>query len=333
MNRVFMMIGELCGGYIGIDELTTTGSKLPMGLDLRERKRWVGPIKFEVPLWKEAGPNVVFRRRGEGGGWSKRKMMVARGRERSVGSRCRWMVDILVVRKAVVGRIGEDKTDWWASAEREWGGAVSNLGVACSPRTEVGRTVQPRQKEEDGGGEVILGRGSPIEVLMRLKILSWKVIHGTCAGGRLRHAFIGIGTWIKRKLQKRWNSSTRILQSVDYSLKDGVTLVLRLKNQTSGQSKFFDQGLNNLSLEEKGDQKMSTIGIKPPPPAPGPLSPAATAVKSPSGTPSNLSLDETCEDKGSGSLKEQSKEPQSSLGNQTAQDVPDDDFGDFQTAG
>ncbi|GFY99009.1 hypothetical protein Acr_13g0004100 [Actinidia rufa] len=295
-----------------------------MGLDLHERKRWVGPIKFEVPLWKEAGPNVVFRRRGAGGGWSKRKMMVARGRERSVGSRCRWMVDILVVRKAVVGRIGEDKTDWWASAEREWGGGSvsgseggssfggfrrSNLGVACSPRTEVGRTVQPRQKEEDGGGEVILGRGSPIEVLMRLKILSWKVR--------------GLVDSNKRVVIKTLLREGRVDMKIERMTSE----------QTSGQSKFFDQGLNNLSLEEKGDQKMSTIGIKPPPPAPGPLSPAATAVKSPSGTPSNLSLDETCEDKGSGSLKEQSKEPQSSLGNQTAQDVPDDDFGDFQTAG
>ncbi|XP_057509414.1 uncharacterized protein At1g03900-like isoform X1 [Actinidia eriantha] len=171
-------------------------------------------------------------------------------------------------------------------------------------------------------------------------------------GGRLRHAFIGIGFrertdaydfqaalhdhmkyLDKKKTAEEMEQQYQNASSVDYSLKDGVTLVLRLKNQTSGRSKFFEQGLNNLSLEEKGDQKMSTIGIKPPPPPPGPLSPAATAVKSPSGTPSNLSLDETCEDKGSGSLKEQSKEPQSSLENQTAQDVPDNDFGDFQTAG
>ncbi|XP_057509415.1 uncharacterized protein At1g03900-like isoform X2 [Actinidia eriantha] len=170
-------------------------------------------------------------------------------------------------------------------------------------------------------------------------------------GGRLRHAFIGIGFrertdaydfqaalhdhmkyLDKKKTAEEMEQQYQNASSVDYSLKDGVTLVLRLKN-TSGRSKFFEQGLNNLSLEEKGDQKMSTIGIKPPPPPPGPLSPAATAVKSPSGTPSNLSLDETCEDKGSGSLKEQSKEPQSSLENQTAQDVPDNDFGDFQTAG
>ncbi|PSS14488.1 Adaptin ear-binding coat-associated protein 1 NECAP-1 protein [Actinidia chinensis var. chinensis] len=170
-------------------------------------------------------------------------------------------------------------------------------------------------------------------------------------GGRLRHAFIGIGFrertdaydfqaalhdhmkyLDKKKTAEEMEQQYQNTSSVDYSLKDGATLVLRLKNQTSGQSKFFEQGLNNLSLEEKGDQKISTIGIKPPPPPPGPLSPAATAVKSSSGTLSNLSLDETCEDKGSGSLKEQSKEPQSSLENQTAQDVPDDDFGDFQTA-
>ncbi|GFZ12877.1 adaptin ear-binding coat-associated protein 1 NECAP-1 [Actinidia rufa] len=171
-------------------------------------------------------------------------------------------------------------------------------------------------------------------------------------GGRLRHAFIGIGFrerteaydfqaalhdhmkyLNKKKTAEEMEQQYQKTSSVDYSLKDGETLVLRLKN-TSGRSKFFEQGLNNLSLEEKGDQKVSTISIKPPPPPPGPLSPAAaTAVKSPSGTLSNLSLDETCGDKGSGSLKEQSKEPHSSLENQTAQDVPDDDFGDFQTAG
>ncbi|XP_057472828.1 uncharacterized protein LOC130761363 [Actinidia eriantha] len=170
-------------------------------------------------------------------------------------------------------------------------------------------------------------------------------------GGRLRHAFIGIGFrerteaydfqaalhdhmkyLNKKKTAEEMEQQYQKTSSVDYSLKDGETLVLRLKN-TSGRSKFFEQGLNNLSLEEKGDQKVSTISIKPPPPPPGPLSPAATAVKSPSGTPSTLSLDETCEDKGSGSLKEQLKEPHSSLENQTAQDVPDDDFGDFQTAG
>lgn len=95
--------------------------------------------------------------------------------------------------------------------------------------------------------------------------------------------------------------------------------------QKSGRSKFFEQGINNLSLEEKGNQKVSAIAIKPPPPPPAPLSPVA-AVMSPSDSPSNLSLDET-----SGN-KEQSKDAHS-LENHTAPDLPDDDFGDFQAAG
>lgn len=141
--------------------------------------------------------------------------------------------------------------------------------------------------------------------------------------------------------------------SVDYSLKDGETIVIQLKNvsacllfhiceftesmcltsilnrlsifwcqQKSGQSKFFEQGLNNLSLEEKANQKVPAIAIKPPP---APLSPVTT-VKSPSDLPSSLSLDKT-----SGN-REQSKE-EHSLENQTAPDLPDDDFGDFQAAG
>lgn len=141
--------------------------------------------------------------------------------------------------------------------------------------------------------------------------------------------------------------------SVDYSLKDGETIVIQLKNvsarllfhiceftesmcltsilnrlstfwcqQKSGRSKFFEQGLNNLSLEEKANQKVSTIAIKPPP---APLSPVTT-VKSPSDLPSSLSLDETPGN------REQSKE-EHSLENQTAPDLPDDDFGDFQAAG
>lgn len=94
--------------------------------------------------------------------------------------------------------------------------------------------------------------------------------------------------------------------------------------QKSGRSKFFEQGLNNLSLEEKANQKAPAIAIKPPPPPPGPLSPV-TSVKSPSDLPSNLSLD------GTSGNREQSKEHY--LEHQTAPDLPDDDFGDFQTAG
>ncbi|KAI8558498.1 hypothetical protein RHMOL_Rhmol04G0098900 [Rhododendron molle] len=162
-------------------------------------------------------------------------------------------------------------------------------------------------------------------------------------GGRLRHAFIGIGFrerteaydfqaalhdhikyLNKKKTAEEMEQQYQNNSSVDYSLKDGETIVVQLKNK-SGRSKFFEQGLNNLSLEEKANQKVSAIAIKPPPPPPAPLSPVIT-VKSPSDLPSNLSLDKT-----SGN-REQSKE-EHSLENQTAPDLPDDDFGDFQAAG
>ncbi|KAE9456039.1 hypothetical protein C3L33_12038, partial [Rhododendron williamsianum] len=159
-------------------------------------------------------------------------------------------------------------------------------------------------------------------------------------GGRLRHAFIGIGfrerteaydfqaalhdhmNYLnKKKTAEEMEQQYQNNSSVDYSLKDGETIVIQLKNK-SGQSKFFEQGLNNLSLEEKANQKVPAIAIKPPP---APLSPVTT-VKSPSDLPSSLSLDKT-----SGN-REQSKE-EHSLENQTAPDLPDDDFGDFQAAG
>uniref|UniRef100_A0A5B6ZBY9 NECAP PHear domain-containing protein n=1 Tax=Davidia involucrata TaxID=16924 RepID=A0A5B6ZBY9_DAVIN len=171
--------------------------------------------------------------------------------------------------------------------------------------------------------------------------------------GRLRHAFIGIGFrerpqaydfqaalhdhmkyLNKKKTAEEMEQQYQKTSSVDYSLKEGETLVLQIKNKggCSVRSNFFEQGLNNLSLEEHGNQKEPVICIKPPPPPPAPLSPAVTPENSPSRLPSNFSLEDASEDKASGSGKEQSKEPHSPK-NQTPQDILDDDFGDFQTAG
>ncbi|CAK9133257.1 unnamed protein product [Ilex paraguariensis] len=176
------------------------------------------------------------------------------------------------------------------------------------------------------------------------------VIH---ADGRLRHAFIGLGFrerpqaydfqaalhdhmkyLNKKKTAEEMEQQYQKTSSVDYSLKEGETLVLKIKNKSNGsvRSKFFEQGLNTLSLEEKGNQKEATICIKPPPPPPAPLSPAVTAVKSPSDLLSKLSLEETSEDKASASAKEHLKEADS-VENQSPHETPDDDFGDFQTAG
>lgn len=146
--------------------------------------------------------------------------------------------------------------------------------------------------------------------------------------------------------------------SVDYSLKEGETLVLQIKNvrflvplaflgsnkvwwlwlielQKSTQSlksKFFEQGLNNLSLDEKGS-KEPTICLKPPPPPPSPLSPVIADQRPPADFPSNLSLEGTTNGSSTPhtATESQSRE-QLSKENQSSDDTIEDDFGDFQAA-
>ncbi|KAK1412342.1 hypothetical protein QVD17_33514 [Tagetes erecta] len=171
-------------------------------------------------------------------------------------------------------------------------------------------------------------------------------------GGRLRHAFIGIGFrerpqaydfqaalhdhmkyLNKKKTAEEMEQQFQHTSSVDYSLKDGETIVLQLKNKggRSPRSKFFEQGLNNpQDQKEKGKKEVAITGILPPPP-PSPLSPPVNAVKSPLEPPSKLALDESPKDKSSTSVDLQSNEPHP-VEKQTAQEVPDDDFGDFQAA-
>lgn len=172
-------------------------------------------------------------------------------------------------------------------------------------------------------------------------------------GGRLRHAFIGMGFrerteaydfqaalhdhmkyLNKKKTAEEMEHHYQKTSSADYSLKDGETLVLQIKNKggRSVRSKFFEQGLNNLSLEEKGNEKDPVIFIKPPPPPPSPLSPVVTTVMPLSKPPSDFSLDEASKTKSSVSVEEQPKELHS-VESQSPQDAPDEDFGDFQTAG
>lgn len=175
-------------------------------------------------------------------------------------------------------------------------------------------------------------------------------------GGRHRHAFIGLGFrertqaydfqavlhdhmkyLNKKKTAEEMEQQYQQTSSVDYSLKEGETLVLQIKNnqQKSGRSirsKFFEQGLSNLSLEEKGTKKEAAISIIPPPPPSSSVSPVVSPHRSPSELPSKLSLRETSESLSSIPPKEESEESDPPE-NQSAQDTPDDDFGDFQAAG
>lgn len=89
----------------------------------------------------------------------------------------------------------------------------------------------------------------------------------------------------------------------------------------------MEQGLNNLSLDDKTKASEGSILLKPPPPPPSPLSPINPVQKSPfSSQPSNA------EDVNSQSEAELSPEESSTLKDST-QDIIDDDFGDFQAAG
>ncbi|XP_068303616.1 uncharacterized protein At1g03900-like [Pyrus communis] len=167
--------------------------------------------------------------------------------------------------------------------------------------------------------------------------------------GRLRHAFIGLGFrerteaydfqaalhdhmkyLDKKKTAEEMEQKFQQTSSVDYSLKEGETIVLQLKNKTAEivKSKVSE---NNSSPEKRANKKEPLICIKPPPPPLAPLSPSATVDKSSSNLPSNLNLEGTSKHEASESTEHKSKETSSS-GNQSTQDIPDDDFGDFQTA-
>ncbi|KAJ4849270.1 hypothetical protein Tsubulata_018527 [Turnera subulata] len=166
--------------------------------------------------------------------------------------------------------------------------------------------------------------------------------------GRLRHAFIGIGFrerteaydfqaalhdhmkyLDKKKTAEEMEQHYQNTSTVDYSLKEGETLVLQIKNKPGGsvKSRFFEQGLNNLSIEEKGerkDRKEVLLSIKPPPPPSACVSPSTSALNSPSSLPPKISLDVTPPKKGI--------EEQNLSGKESKEDVVDDDFGDFQAA-
>lgn len=164
-------------------------------------------------------------------------------------------------------------------------------------------------------------------------------------GGRLRHAFIGIGFrerteaydfqaalhdhmkyLNKKKAAEEMEQQYQKSSSADYSLKEGETIVLQLKNKSGSgdrRSKFFDQGLNNLSLEEKSNKHAGVISIRPPPPPGGRLSPVVSPKMPPLELPSKLILEN--------SAKEESSES-TAPEKESEKDIVDDDFGDFQTA-
>ncbi|KAA0054424.1 hypothetical protein IC582_026357 [Cucumis melo] len=169
--------------------------------------------------------------------------------------------------------------------------------------------------------------------------------------GRLRHAFIGIGFrerteaydfqaalhdhmkyLNKKKSAEEMEQQFQNTSSVDYSLKDGETIVLQLKSKKSTSNIKKSTELDHVkvsSSEEEGNTKKESIFcIKPPPPPPAPLSPVASQ-KSPKYLPPNINLEEPSKKKDLVPEKEDTNDAEV----QSTLDIPDDDFGDFQTAG
>ncbi|KAG8386815.1 hypothetical protein BUALT_Bualt03G0188100 [Buddleja alternifolia] len=244
------------------------------------------------------------------------------------------------------------RADEWNVNKWSWEGTlkVISKGVECTIRLEDKTTGELYARAFLRDGEP-----HPVEsVIDSSRYFVLRVEENI--GGRLRHAFIGIGFrerteaydfqaalhdhmkyLNKKKTAEEMEQQYQQTSSVDYSLKDGETLVLQLKNKGCGniKSKFFEQGLNNLSLEDsKCKNKETSIGIKLPPPPPAPLSPIVAQEKFPVRFPSNISLDEeSSEKKASETEKDQLEDDSKSPENKIPQDIPDDDFGDFQAAG
>ncbi|CAM8934925.1 unnamed protein product [Rhodiola kirilowii] len=171
--------------------------------------------------------------------------------------------------------------------------------------------------------------------------------------GRRRHAFIGIGFrerteaydfqaalhdhmkyLNKKKTAEEMEQQFQQSSSVDYSLKDGETIVINLKNKGDGvpKSNSLIKSMRRVSLDETSNKREPNLFIKPPPPPPASLSPTSTDQKSPRTNPPNLTLEEaTSTNTTHNSIEEELKESQTPE-NETESEVPDDDFGDFQAA-
>ncbi|KAL1189807.1 hypothetical protein V5N11_036285 [Cardamine amara subsp. amara] len=174
-------------------------------------------------------------------------------------------------------------------------------------------------------------------------------------GGRVRHAFIGLGFrerteaydfqaalhdhmkyLNKKKTAEEMEQHFQNTSSVDYSLKEGETIVIQLKNRSDKdiKSKVVEKSLSNLSLEDKGKSIEAIPSIIPPPPPPGPLSPVTTAQKSPSSLPPSLRLQKSSEQHDLDTKREEEEKKEDlEAKDGGVEDAPDDDFGDFQAAG
>ena len=104
------------------------------------------------------------------------------------------------------------------------------------------------------------------------------------------------------------------------------------KEGGSKRSKFFEQKLSNLILDDKGKNKEGAVSIKLLPPPTPPVSPVDTSEKSPLGITPRVSPGKTLENEKSSGVREHQEGEAKATKKKEQHNAPDDDFGDFQAA-
>ncbi|KAL5220210.1 hypothetical protein ABZP36_024923 [Zizania latifolia] len=266
------------------------------------------------------------------------------------------------------------RADEWNVNKWAWEGTlkVINQGEECIIRLEDNNTGELYAR-------AFLREGEPHPVEPVIDSSRYFVLRvEENIDGRQRHAFVGLGFRERpqaydfqaalhdhmKYLNKKRTAEEMVLHyekasSVDYSLKEGETLVLQLKNKESDakiKSAFFEQGLNKLSVNDKANTKEAPVSLKLPPPPPSPVSPTDSMVAASPFKAEFPSQDQPSADTGVDATPfkaefpshEQpaadaigSSQPKANLAPQerpaaaekATQESVDDDFGDFQAAG
>jgi len=178
-------------------------------------------------------------------------------------------------------------------------------------------------------------------------------------GGHTRHAFIGLGFrerpqaydfqaalydhvkyLNKKQAAEEMEQQYQTRSSVDYSLKEGQTLKLKLKNpygrDGAKKSMFFEQELDKLSLNDAREKKLLLPCLAPPPPPPTPSSPSTARgleiILTTGETPPTLSLPTMISESIKSTIGGGQTEELANKDDEKVQDIFEDDFGDFQKA-
>lgn len=227
------------------------------------------------------------------------------------------------------------RADEWNINKWDWEGSlkVVSRGIDCTIRLEDNTSGELYAQAPVRGDQPL-----PIEAVIDSSRFFVLRVEDT-SGPQARHAFIGIGFRerlpaydfqaalhdhvkyvMKKKQAEELVQEYEAKPSVDYSLKDGETIRLTFKSSKSmpsekaSRSKFFDQ-------DQDSSQKSAASGVVPSSPVPFIAPPPNPAFP--------IALVRAASHK----LKDAESEVCDSMSSPKAQEVLDDDFGDFQTAG